>query len=221
MRSWLSICMPGGQLKLARARAASAEVIKQAAFLVEDLNHAPLAVDDVKVSFGVEADSFGPEHPSRAVADFADGVSEGAGAIEHLHAEIHGVDYHQLLAIQAQLGWIIELAVAGAGLAKLLQHAALHVHHEDLVAQGVGDINALGGGIHRDAGGPLEVSFAAFQAADGAAVFAVGIEDENLAGLGIGDVDIVLRDRRPRTAALSMGSLSGIAAGDELIFLLA
>ena len=81
---------------------------------------------------------------------------------------------------------------AVAVLADRLQHAALHVEHEDLVAQRVGDINALRGGIHGNSGGPLEVSFAALQAADRPLKLAVGVEDEDLARLRIGDVDVVL-----------------------------
>ena len=96
---------------------------------------------------------------------------------------------------------------------------ALHVEDEHLVAQRVGYVDSLRGGVHCDAGGPLEVAFAALQAADGAEIFSAGLEDEDLAGIRIGYVDIVLgidRDalrREHRVLAFS-------AALDELVLVL-
>ena len=73
----------------------------------------------------------------------ADGVLERAGTIEHLDAEVHGIHDDQVVTIEAQLSRIVKLALALAGLAELAQHVALHIQHEDLVAQRVGDINPL------------------------------------------------------------------------------
>ena len=73
-----------------------------------------------------------------------------------------------------------------------LQHVALHVEDENLVAQRIGHIDPLRGGVHGDSGGPLEITFAALQAADGAQILSAGLEDEDLAGLRVGDIDIVL-----------------------------
>ena len=88
-----------------------------------------------------------------------------------------------------------------------------------LVAEGVGHVNPLFGGIHSNSGRTLEVSLAAFQAADGALIFTAGVEDEDLAGIRIGDVDVVaivyshtLR-RQHRVLAL-------VPARNEFVFLL-
>ncbi len=72
-----------------------------------------------------------------------------------------------------------------------LQHVALHVENENLVAQCVGDVNALRRGIDGDSSRTLEISFAAFQAADRPLKFSAGLEDEDLAGLRIGHIDVV------------------------------
>src|ERR1035438_5947841 len=173
----------GRQLKLFGPGSLPPEVIQQLPLLVEDLHHTPLSVDDVKMRFGIKSDSLRPKHPSRAVPNFSDRVAERARAIEDLHAEIHGIHHRQILPMQPQLRGEVKLAVAGARFSDRLQHVPLHIHHENLVAQRVGHINALRHGIHRNARGALEVSFAAFQASNHAAIFAVGIEDKNLARL--------------------------------------
>src|ERR1019366_4368446 len=163
-------------LKLPGPRPLLAEVIEQAALPVEDLHDAPLSVDDIEMRFGIEANPFGTEHPSCPVSDLADRIAERARPIEHLHAEIHGVDHHQVRAVQPQFGREIELALSRTCLSNALEHATLHIHHEDLVAERVGDVDVLCRGIHRDSGWTLEVSLATFQAADGVPEFAVRIE---------------------------------------------
>ena len=74
----------------------------------------------------------------------------------------------------------------------VLQDVALHVEDEDLVAQGVGDINLLRRRVNRDPCRPLEVTLAALQAADGAHELSAGFKDKDHARIGIGDVDVVL-----------------------------
>ena len=60
--------------------------------------------------------------------------------------------------------------------ADLLQDIALHIEHPDLLAQGVRYVDPLGGGIHGDSRGPLEIPFT-LDAADNSPKFPVGIED--------------------------------------------
>src|SRR5579872_1604278 len=140
---------PGGQLKLSRSRAPLPEVIEQSPLLVEHLHHAPLRVYDIEMPFRIETNTFRTKYPSRPVSDFSNGIAERARAIENLHAEIHGVDHDEIGPIQSQLCRVIELAISRPWLSNHLQHAALHVHHVNLVAQRVGHVDALRGGIHR------------------------------------------------------------------------
>ncbi len=121
--------------------------------------------------------------------------------------------------MQPQFGGIVELAVAGARLSDGLQHAALHVHHENLVTKRVGNVNALGRGIHGNARGTLEISFATFQAANRAAILAIRIEHKNLARLRISYVDIVL-GIDGHALRREHGILPRIAPREEFIFLL-
>ena len=90
----------GGQLKLSESSAVLPEVIQEPALAIEGLHHAPQAVYDIEVAFGVEADSFGAEHSSGAVGELADCVVEGAGAVENLNAKVHGIHHEQLRAVQ-------------------------------------------------------------------------------------------------------------------------
>ncbi len=207
----------GGQLKLSESGAALAEVIQEPALAVEGLHHAPQAVDDVEMAFRIEADSFGAEHSSSAVGELADGVVKCSRAVENLNTKVHGVDHEKFRAAQAQLRRVIEFGVSGSGLADGGEHAALHIHDVDFVAQRVGDVNALGGGVDRDSGGALEESFAAFQAADHAAEFSAGIEDENLAGLRIGYVNIVLCING-NTLRREHGIFAAVFAGKKFVF---
>src|ERR1017187_2035381 len=157
---------PRRQLKGTELRASAAEVIQQIALVVEYLHHAPQAVDDIEIALGVDADSFGTEDVSRAVADFADGVTKRAIAAEHLDAEVHRVDHDQVLSVEPQFGGKIKFEIAGAALSDGLQDVALHVEHEHLVAQRVSHVDALRGGVDRDSGGAFEIAFPAFDAAD-------------------------------------------------------
>ena len=127
-----------------------------------------------------------------AVADLPDGVLELAGAVKHLYAEVHRIDHQQVRPAQSQLGWEIEFPIALAGFADGLEDVALHVEHEDLVAKSVRYINSLFHRVYGNSGGPFEISFAAFQAADGSQVFSAWLEDKNLARVRIGYIDIVL-----------------------------
>src|SRR5579862_6777404 len=102
-----------------------------------------------------------------------------AGAVQHLDAKIHGVYHQHALAVEAQLGGIVELAVGVAVLADLLEHVALHVEHENLVAQRVGYVNSLRRRIHGNSGGTLVISFSTLQAADGALKFASEFKEKN------------------------------------------
>ena len=114
------------------------------------------------------------------------------GAVKHLHTEVHGIDHQQVRPIQPQFGGKIEFALRLPGLADGLEHVALHVEDEHLVAQRVGYVNPLRGGVHGNSGGPFEVTFAAFQTADGTQKFSAGLKDKNHARIGIGYVDVVL-----------------------------
>ena len=113
---------PCRQLEFSRMRALGSEVIEQFALAVEDLHHAPQGIDDVQIAFGVDADGLGPEHGPGAVADLSDGELEVPGAVEYLHAEIHGIDDHQVRAVEAQFGGEIEFAFRLARLADGLEH---------------------------------------------------------------------------------------------------
>src|SRR5208283_4124152 len=173
-------------------RARGAEVIEQLALAVEDLHHAPQRIRDVEIAFRVDTDPFGPEHGPRTVADLSHGKLKTAGAVEDLNTEVHGIDDHQVRSIQQQLGWEIELALGFAGLADGPEYIALHVENKDLVAQRVGDKNPLRSRVHGNAGGPLEITLAAFQAADGMYILSAGLEDKDHARFRIGYVNIVL-----------------------------
>ena len=86
------------------------------------------------------------------ITDLPDGELELSGAIQGLHAEIHGVDDEQVLPRQPQFRGEVELAFAGAAPADLLQHLAFHIEHANLVAQGVRHVDPLGLGIDGNAG---------------------------------------------------------------------
>src|SRR6516225_4631521 len=115
-----------------------AEIIKQLALAVEDLHDAPQRINHVEIAFRVDTDRFGPEHGARAVADLANRVLELSGAVEYLDAEIHRIDNHEVGAVEPQFGGEIELAFRTPLFADGLDHLALHVEHEDLVAKRVG-----------------------------------------------------------------------------------
>src|SRR3954470_24558689 len=123
----------GRQIEVSRGIPASAEVVKQLAFAIEGLDHAPKAVHDVQTVFTVERNALRTEHAATVVARVSDGVMEFARAAEHLYPEIHGIDHGKLLIRQLQLGREVEFAIAAAVSANLLQNIAPHIHHEDLV----------------------------------------------------------------------------------------
>ena len=75
---------------------------------------------------------------------------------------------------------IIEFAFARTRFPNRRQHAALHIHYENLVTQSVRDVNALGRRIDRDSSGTFEISFSAFQAADRMPELPLGVENKNL-----------------------------------------
>src|SRR5208283_4099897 len=117
---------PSRELELPRPSAVLPEVIKELSFFVEYLHHTPRAVHHVKMSLGIEADSLGTEHPAGAVAKLADRISKAPRSVQHLHSEVHGVNHHEFIAIEPQLGGIVELAVPRTVLAEAVQHATLH-----------------------------------------------------------------------------------------------
>ena len=135
---------------------------------------------------------FGRNIAAAAIADLPDAVLELPGTVHRLHAEVHGVDDQQILAVQTQLRRIVKFARGIAVLADGVQHIAIHIQNVNLVAQRIGDVDPLLFGIDGNSGGPLEKSFAALQAAYGVLILSIGIEDENLAGFRIADVNIVL-----------------------------
>src|SRR4029077_6759387 len=137
--------------------------------------------DHVKMSFRINPHALGTEHRAFAIAYASNRVLKRAVVIEPLHAEIHRVHYHQVFALEPQFGREVELAVAGAALAKLREHAAMHVHHENLIAVRVGHEDVLRRRIHRDARRTLEHAFAALQAADHLAQFSTSVEHEDFA----------------------------------------
>src|SRR5579862_3506822 len=145
-------CQAGGQLEISHTRVLS-EVIKEMPFAIEDLHHVIESVGHVQMAFRVHADAFWTVKVAAALARTSDCVAEAARAIQHLNAEIHGVDHDEVRAIQAQFGRKVEFAVAVPALADGLDHAALHVEHVDLAAPGVGDKDALRVRIHGDSSG--------------------------------------------------------------------
>src|ERR1700693_1660166 len=54
----------GRQLKISESSSSLAEVIQETALPVENLDHAPQPIHDIKMAFGIEADSFRAEHRS-------------------------------------------------------------------------------------------------------------------------------------------------------------
>src|SRR5271166_642257 len=124
-------------------RALGAEVIKQFALPVEDLHHAPLRVDKIQIALRVDSHRLQPEHGSWTVAKLADGVLKGPGAVEYLHAEVHGIDHKKVWPIQMQLRGQIELAFGLSRFADGLKDVALQVEDEYLVAQCVRHVNSL------------------------------------------------------------------------------
>ena len=90
----------GRQLKVSQSGASLAEVVQKPAFAVEDLHNAQLAVDDVKMSFGIEADPFRAKHPSCPISELPDGIAKAAGAVEDLNAKVHGIHYDQVRTVQ-------------------------------------------------------------------------------------------------------------------------
>src|SRR5215471_14764972 len=181
----------GGQLELTKAAAPLPEVVEQLALLIEDLYHAANRFDHIDVAFGIHPDSLRAEHFSLLVPDAPDGIAKTSRTVEHLHAEIHGVDHDQVVAHQAEFRGVVEFDLACPRLADRPDHIALEVEHENLVAQGVGDIDPLRPRVDRDPCRALEVAFPAFQAADRPLEFSAGLENEDLARLGIGHVNMV------------------------------
>ncbi len=60
--------------------------------------------------FGVDSNSSGRNIEPLPSPIAANAEEELAGAVDRLHAEIHGIDDEQVLAIEPQLGGIVELA---------------------------------------------------------------------------------------------------------------
>src|ERR1700722_2250371 len=141
-----------------------------------------------------------------------------AGMVQSLYAKINSIDNEQSRAAQPHLGRIIEFALACAGFSDGCHYAALHVHDIDLVAEGVGDVNALLRGIDRDSRGTLEETFSAFQGADHAPEFPAAIEHENLSRLRVGHINIVLRIHR-NALRRDHRILAAVLARQELVFL--
>src|ERR1700675_1800126 len=138
--------------------------------------------------------------------------------VENLHAKIHGIDYENFLSSELQFGGIVEFAFAGAWLPDRSKHLALHIHDVNLVAQGVGDVNALLRRIHCDSRGTFEKSFPAFQGADHAPEFSARIKHENLPRHRIGHINIVLRIHRDALRR-HHGIFAAVFARQKLIFL--
>ena len=142
-----------------------------------------------------------------------------AGAVECLHAEVHSIDDKEVRAAQTQLSRQVEFAIAVAGFSDRLKDVALHVEHENLVAQSIRYINALLRRVYGNSRGPLEISFAAFQAADSADIFSAWFKYKDLARIRIGYVDVVLcvdRDALRRRHRI----LAFFPALDELVLAL-
>src|SRR5579863_9182559 len=139
-------------------------------------------------------------------------------AAERLHPKIHGIDYEQLGSAEPHLGRIIKLSLAGAGLANGFQHAALHVHDKNLVAQGVGYVDTLLSGVDRDPSGAFEESFPTFQGADHPTELSPGVKYENLSRKRVGHVDVVLRIHG-NALRRQHRILAAVFAGQEFVLL--
>src|SRR5580704_14871435 len=124
-------------------RALGAKVVKQLALAVEDLHYAPQSIHDIDIAFRVNAHSLRTEHGPGGVADLSDRKLKLPGAVEGLHAEVHGIDDQEVWTVQAQFGRQVEFAIAVAGFSDRLKDITLHVEHKDLVAQSIGYIDAL------------------------------------------------------------------------------
>src|SRR5258708_32983272 len=85
---------PRRKLEISKARAA-AEVVQQSSLAIEHLHLPAPSLNNVEVAFGIEPDAFGTEHVPGAIAKLANGVLEVAGAVEHLHPEIHRIHNNQ------------------------------------------------------------------------------------------------------------------------------
>src|SRR6516162_2665255 len=119
------------------------EVVQQSSLPVKHLHHAPEPIDYIKVSFRVQANSLWTKHASGAIPNAANFRLKSSGAIQELHAKIHGVDHKQILIADQHLGRQIELDLAVAAAPDGLQHRSVHIEHKHFVAQCVGDVDPL------------------------------------------------------------------------------
>src|SRR5947209_10295869 len=162
----------GGQLKLLRTIAGSAEVVQQTALPVEHLDRVEEPVHYVKIILAIPTDAFRPVHGSAGLADTAEHEQRGSGQIQRLNPEVHRVDDNEFLPMKFDFGGKIEFTWSRAALSDRSQNAAIRIQNEDLVTQRVGHVDTPGGGIHRDAGRSLEKSFPSLQASDRSAKLA-------------------------------------------------
>src|SRR5205823_5394281 len=100
-----------------------------------------------------------------------------AGAIQKLDPEIHGIDDKQVSFPNQNLGGQTELSFAAALFADRLQDAAVHIEHENFVAQRVGDVDAFGRRINGNPRRALEQSLATLQATDRPAKLSIAVKD--------------------------------------------
>src|SRR5580692_1015510 len=207
------------QLKRSRRRAHLSEVIQQLPFAIEHLHHAPHPVHHIQMSLRIEAHPLRPEHPPPVIPDLPDRVLKLPILSQHLHTEIHGVHHRHVVSIQPQLRRVIKFAIPRSRLADLLQHAAVHIHHENLIPQRVGHVNPLRRRIHSNPRWPFEVALAVLQAANGALVFSIRAKHENLPGFRIRHINIVLRVHR-HTLRRHQRILSRIETRQKFVLLL-
>src|SRR5271165_1077445 len=122
------------QSKISEPCALLTEVIQEDAFSIKYLHHVVQTIDHVNVAFRIHSHSLWPEEIAPAVPHVSDGALERPGTVQHLDAEVHRIHHNQVRAVEAQLRRIVKFAVTSPILPKGLQNAALHVHHENLVA---------------------------------------------------------------------------------------
>src|SRR5215467_3574905 len=132
------------------------------------------------MSFRINSQRFRAEHFSAAAAQLADRGLKIARAVKDLHTEVQCIQREQIGSVEPQVSGKVELAICSPTLADSLQHTPLHVHHENLVAPGIRNIDSLGCGVHGDARGVFEEAFPIFQASDNPAEFSTRIKYKDL-----------------------------------------
>src|SRR3970282_1473358 len=181
----------GGEHELARPAAGRAEVIKQAAFRVEDLYGFKQRVHHVEVAVAVGGNAFGAVQRSGATAELPEAAQKLPVGGQRLDAEVHGVHDVELAAAQGERRGIVEFARAGAAAADGLEHGAAKVQHQHLVAQGIGEINQPPRRVNGESRGAQELR-PALRLAQRPQEFPFLVEHVNARPDGVADVDVVL-----------------------------